>query len=228
MRYALLKFPSFRCASFVTGAVALLLCAHSAAAQRTALAVDTTASHIFAVTHRSGLLSFLGHEHVIWAPRWTSEVCIHRTAPGESYARVVIDTRALTIDADSARRVARLGRGPSAEQRAQIQEKLLDAQHLNVAEFPELRFETMRVATDDWRTLQIHGRLTMRGITREVAFPATLQQGVDGRITISAVMSVKQSAFGIKPESIAGVVRVSDPVDLHFRLTAIPTGEACR
>lgn len=228
MRHALLKCPSFRCASLVTGAVALLLCAHSAAAQRTALAVDTTASHIFAVTHRSGLLSFLGHEHVIWAPRWTSEACIHRTTPGDSYARVVIDTRALTIDADSARRIAQLGRGPSAEQRVQIQEKMRDAQHLSVAEFPELRFETLRVATHDWRTLQIHGRITMRGITREVAFPATLQQDDDGRITISAVVTVKQSAFGIKPESIAGVVRVSDPVDLHFRLIATATSEACR
>jgi polyisoprenoid-binding protein YceI len=218
----------YRCVSVLACAVALLLFADSAAAQRTALAVDTAASHIFAVTHRSGLLSFLGHQHVIWAPRWSSEVCLDRTSPGASYARVVIDARALIIDADSARHIAQLGRGPSPDQRAEIQEKMIDAQHLNVAEFHEIRFESVTVATDDWRMLQIQGRMTMRGITRDVTFPATLQQDADGRITLSAVARVKQTAFGMKPESIGGVVKVSDSVDLHIRLAAAPSSETCR
>jgi polyisoprenoid-binding protein YceI len=228
MKHAPQKCRSFRCVSFFVGAVALLPCAQIALAQRTALTVDTAVSHIFAITHRTGLLSFLGHEHVILAPRWTNELCIDRASPGESYARFVIDARALVIDADSARRLAGLGRGPSANQRSQIQEKMLDAQHLNVAEFPELTFESVNVATDDWRTLQIQGHLTMRGVTREMTFPASLQQESDGRTTLSAVMTVKQSAFGIKPESIAGVVRVSDPVDLHIRLAVAPSLKPCR
>jgi polyisoprenoid-binding protein YceI len=220
------KFLSYRCVSGCGAAVALLLCVNNAPAQRTALTVDTAASHIFAITHRTGLLSFLGHEHVIWAPRWSSQVCIHRTSPGESYTRFVVDARALIIDSDSARRVAQLGRGPSADQRAEIQEKMLDARHLDAAEFPEIRFESVSVVTDDWRTLEIQGRLTMRGITQDVVFPALLQEEADGRITMSTVVTIKQSAFGIKPESIAGVVKVSDAVDLHVRLTGV-AGDVC-
>jgi hypothetical protein len=59
-------------------------------------------------------------------------------------------------------------------------------------------------------------------------FPARLQQEADGRITLSAMVSVKQTAFGIKPESMAGVVKVSDSVDLHIRLTGAAGSEACR
>ena len=217
-----------RCASAYISAVTLLLCATSASAQPTALLVDSTASHIYAVTHRTGLLSFLGHEHVITAPRWSGELCVHRTSPAESYARFVIDARALIIDGDSARRLAGLGRGPSANQRADIQAKMLDARHLNVREFPEMLFESKRVTTDDWQTLQVQGRLTIRGVAQDLAFPATLEQQADGRIGFSAVLKVKQSAFGIKPESIAGVVKVADQVDLHIRLVADSRSENCR
>jgi polyisoprenoid-binding protein YceI len=140
----------------------------------------------------------------------------------------VINARSLVIDDDWTRRLARLGRGPSQSQRADIQAKMLDADHLNVAEFPEMRFESVSVATDDWRTLQIEGRLSIRGVTQNVAFPASLQVDAAERITFAADIPLKQTAFGIKPESIAGVVKVSDPVDLHIRLVATRTAQACR
>jgi polyisoprenoid-binding protein YceI len=205
----------------------LVLCANSAWAQRAALTVDPAASQIYAITHRSGLLSFLGHEHVIKAPQWSSELCLDRTAAAESYARLVINARALIIDGDSARRVAGLGGGPSPRQREQIQSKMLDAEHLNVAEFPELRFESVSVTSDEARTLRVQGRLTMRGVTQVVTFPASLHQDA-GRITLSAKITVKQSAFGMKPESIAGVVKVADPIDLHIRLVTTESAAACR
>ena len=220
--FSLLKL---KCGS-AFGAVALLLCANfTAHAQRTALSVEPTASHIYAITHRTGLLSFLGHEHVITAPSWTSEICLDRSA-GESFARFVIDARALIIDADSARRLARLGGGPSPAQRQQIQTKMLDAAHLNVAEFPEMRFETVSVVRDK-TALRVEGRLTIRGVTQVVAFPASLEENQD-RITLAAKITFKQSAFGIKPESIGGVVKVADPVDLHMRLVATETSGTCR
>ena len=219
--FSLLKL---RCGS-AYGAVALLLCANFAAyAQRTALSVETTTSHTYAVTHRTGLLSFLGHEHVITAPKWTSDVCLDRSA-GDSFARFVIDARALIIDADSSRRLAGLGGGPSPSQRQQIQTKMLDAAHLNVAEFPEMRFETVSVKRDK-TALRVEGRLTIRGVTQVVAFPASLEENQD-RITLTAKITFKQSAFGIKPESIAGLVKVADPVDLHIRLAATETSGAC-
>jgi polyisoprenoid-binding protein YceI len=222
------SLQTFKCGKPLVGVVALLLCATSALAQRTALSVDTAASQIYAVTHRSGLLKFLGHEHVITATRWSAELCLDRSAAAQSYAKFVIDTRALIIDADSARQLAGLGGGPSRNQRAEIQAKMLDAKHLNAEAFPELRFESTSITLKDGRELQVQGNLTMRGVTQPLTFPATLQPNATGHLMLAAKITVKQSAFGLKPESIAGVVKVSDPVDLHVRLTARETTAVCR
>jgi polyisoprenoid-binding protein YceI len=203
-----------------TGAAAVQ--AQSGAQQ---LLVDAATSHIYVVTHRSGLFSFLGHEHAIIAPAWTAVICWDEAAPANSYARLDIDARALIIDSDEARVLAGLGRGPSAGQRADIQQKMLDASHLAVEQFPELHFETLAIS-EEAGTLKLRGRLTIKGVTREVELPASVEASPPN-VRMSAALTIRQSEFGIKPESIAGVVKVKDPVDLHMTINATKTDRAC-
>jgi polyisoprenoid-binding protein YceI len=191
------------------------------------LVVDHAASHIYVVTHRSGIFSFLGHEHAIVAPTWTAELCWHESVPADSYARFAIDARALVIDSDEARALAGLGRGPSAGQRSEIQQKLLDGSHLAVEQYPELRFETLSVGSgDEPGTLRLRGRLTIKGVTRDVELPTSMETSEIG-MRMSAALTIRQSDFGIKPESIAGVVKVKDPVDLHISIHATTTDRTC-
>ena len=222
------NWPTRKCGSIVLGVVALWLCADTAAAQRAALIVDTAASHIYAITYRNGVLSFLGHDHVITAPRWSAEVCLDRAAVERSYARFVVDAGALIIDDDSARRRARLGSGPSRRQREQLQRKMLDAAHLNAAVYPELRFESTAVASEDQRNLRVQGHLTIRGVSHVVAMPALIEQYASNQFGLSGKLTVKQTAFGIKPESIAGVVKVADAIDLFIRLQGMESSDGCR
>lgn len=184
------------------------------------------ASRIYVITHRTGLLSFLGHEHVILAPRWSATLCWDAPSHAGSRAEIVIDARALEIDADSARALAGLGKGPSAQQRAQIQRKLHAERNLDSDRYPELRFRSSSVrAADD--TLFIQGTLTIRNQARRVELPAMVQQRGSTEFWLAGLLRVRQSDFDIRPESIAGVVKVADVVDIHVGLLATVTAAGC-
>jgi polyisoprenoid-binding protein YceI len=206
----------------------LLLAGDVASAQTSAqeVVVDNENSRIYAITHRTGLLKFLGHEHVILAERWSARVCWDPTSPSAARALFTVDTRSLTIDADSARVMAGLGKGPSPGQRQQIQRKLLDAQHLHAAQYVELRFEST-AASGAPSELTLHGRLTIRDVTQAVALPVRVAVDALNNMAMTGQLTIRQSAFGMRPESIAGVVKVSDPVDLHVQLQGKLTGKTC-
>jgi polyisoprenoid-binding protein YceI len=75
--------------------------------------------------------------------------------------------------------------------------------------------------------LQVRGTFTLRGVADAVRFPVEMAPQKDGAVRLAGQFRLKQSTFGIKPESVAGVVNVADAVDVHFEVDARPTGEAC-
>ena len=48
--------------------------------------------------------------------------------------------------------------------------------------------------------------------------PMRIESPNDGTTRLSGVLRVRQRDFGIEPESKAGLVKVSNDVDLHFLL----------
>ena len=214
-------------ASLRAGALLLLLAVPLPAQQAgRALHVDASAARIYVVSHRTGLLSFLGHEHVVLAPRWMATLCWDAPSHAGSRAEIVIDARALEIDADSARSLAGLKGGPSAQQRAEIQRKLHAERNLDSVRYPELRFRStaIRMSGD---SLVVQGRLTIRDRTRDVELPVTVQERAGGALWLAGALRVRQTDFGIRPESIAGVVKVADRVDIHIGLLAAVTPDSC-
>jgi polyisoprenoid-binding protein YceI len=188
------------------------------------LHVDLAASRIYVVTYRTGLLSFLGHEHAILANDWQAAVCYDAPQHLQSRASFSVNSATLTIDADSARQLAGLGRGPSANQRTQIQAKMLA--NLDVANHPALAFSSDSLRMRNSRAT-LYGRLTIKGKTNPVDVPLVIREA-DGALTINGKTSFRQSAFGIRPESIAGVVKVSDRVDLFIQLNGALSRGTCR
>jgi polyisoprenoid-binding protein YceI len=213
--------------TWLSGGV-LLLTAQALSAQviPREVQVDAAASHIYVVTRRTGLLKFLGHEHVIQAEQWSARLCWAAPSPADSRAEFSVDARSLTIDGDSARVRAGLGKGPSPRQRAQIQRKLLDVEHLDVNQHPELRFESTSVEGDS-SELIVRGRLTVKGVTRAVALPVRVSIDPYDIILLHGTLTVLQSAFDIRPESIAGVVKVADPVEINIRMRGTLSNQAC-
>jgi polyisoprenoid-binding protein YceI len=210
--------------------ILLVACATAASAQDTEPrlhVVDAERSHIFAVTHRAGLLSFLGHEHASLATAFTSELCLAPSAPARASLRVTLPVSALAIDTDAARRVAGMGGGPGEETRREIAVKLLDEKRLNAQAHPLLTFETTSVRVGRDESMEVHGRLTIRGVTQDVVFPARIESGSAGGVRLHAQLRIRLSAFGIEPETVAMVVKVSNDVDLHIDLLAIATERPC-
>jgi YceI-like domain len=199
----------------------------SAQAAMTLYHVDPSASTLVVVTHRAGLLAFLGHEHAIVPGSWEARLCLARPIADGSWGSIAIDSPSLVVDSDSARALAGLGGGPGPDDRREIQAKMLDAGHLDAASFAEIRLDVQVVDAGSPERPVVDGPLTLHGVTREERFPVGMEAAEDGTLTLSGSLRIRQRDFGIEPESRVGVVKVSNDVDLRFALTAHPTDAPC-
>jgi polyisoprenoid-binding protein YceI len=62
--------------------------------------------------------------------------------------------------------------------------------------------------------------LLLRGGAREITVPVRVARLESGAFRFSGEFDVRQTDFGIQPESIAGVVKVADPVTIRFDVIA--------
>jgi hypothetical protein len=189
--------------------------------------IDTSLSDLFVVTHKSGLLSFLGHEHAIVPLDWSGEVCTSIPPRAGAHGSIEIRTASLVIDSDSARSLAGLEDGPGEEDVRDIQETLLDADHLGADEHPGIHVETTLLNPGGDGEVRVRTQVTLRATTRSYEHPGTVEGRNDGGIRVTGSLTLSQREFGIEPTSIAGVVKVKDEVDLHFSLVALPTNSTC-
>lgn len=186
--------------------------------------IDRAGTWVVAVTDTAGLFGFLGHKHAIEVTGWSDRVDWHPDEPAASRAMVSVPARDLRIDTGRARELAGLEDGPDAETVAELQDKMLGPENLAAAEHPELRLELTEVSGDPEERLRVAGELTVRGRTEPVAFPVRVERR-GGGWGFTGSFTVEQSAFGIEPESVAGVVKVADPVEIRFRVAvARPDG----
>lgn len=190
-------------------------------------AVDRRASHVYIVTHRSGLLSFFGHEHAIVPLSWTPALCLASPVPAGAHGSLVIDVASLVIDSDSARALAGLGGGPSESEKVQIQRKMLDANHLDAARYPTVRLDVVALAPAEGGRVTARATVALHGLSRELPLPIRVETGENGLLTLAGDLRIRQRDFGIVPETVAGVVKVANEVDLHFQLVARPTDDRC-
>lgn len=180
--------------------------------------IDTGESWVVAVTETAGALGFLGHRHSVLVTDWTAEVDWRPEELDASRATVTVPTAALRIDTERGRELAGLDDGPSDDDVAEIQEKMLGPENLVAAEYPEIRFEVTGVESGRDGDLEVEGRLSLRGRSRTVRFPVAVEEARGGGAVFTGSFTVEQTDFGIEPESIAGVVKVADPVEVRFRV----------
>ncbi|HEU4453079.1 MAG TPA: YceI family protein [Longimicrobium sp.] len=82
---------------------------------------------------------------------------------------------------------------------------------------PWIRFVLDRVAPSDRPgAVTLHGRLTIKAATREVAIPATVTRS-EGTITVDGQLPAKFTEYGMRPPSrLGGATRVRDDLLLRF------------
>jgi polyisoprenoid-binding protein YceI len=106
----------------------------------------------------------------------------------------------------------------SAKDRAEVQ-GTMDTEVLRISEFPRITFESSSVENSSANQLRVRGNLTIRGKTQPIVVPLTLQKLDDGSYRAVGKYSFKQTAFGIKPISLAGgTVKVKDELRTNFEI----------
>ncbi len=183
---------------FPLGVAALALIASFSVAQ--ARPVDTQASRVTVKVYRAGIFGGLGDNHEIAAP-------ITQGTLDESARKVT-----LRFDA---RQMRVLDPNLSPDKRAQVQERMLGPDVLDVQHFPEIVFESTEIRQEPGGRLAIAGLLHLHGKVHPVSGIASEAGSYRGSFRL------KQHDFGIKPISLAGgTVKVKDEVSIEFEIRA--------
>lgn len=163
-------------------------------------------------TGKSGLFSFVGHEHLIRAQAMSGRIVHFPGAPERSRVEIVVPSERLEVltppDTEEIRKV-------TAAMRRDV---------LDVANHPEIRFVSSAV-TPIPDGLRIRGDLTLVGATREVTVDVRLVESAD-TLRATGTFAVKQRDFGIRPYrgGPGGIVRVADRVTFSFEAVGLRAG----
>jgi polyisoprenoid-binding protein YceI len=115
------------------------------------------------------------------------------------------------------------GKGEPAEDVPKVQEKMAGPEALDVARHPKAAFRSTAVSGTatgpDSFDLQVRGDLTLHGATAPVTVSMRVARGANAfNATGRAV--IRHTDFGMKPISVAGVVKVKNELALEFAVTA--------
>lgn len=185
-------------------------------------------SFIAVAAYRSGLFGFLGHNHGILAKKWSANLCLDQERLENSSAHIEVPTEFLEIDSSEALVKAGLdSKGPGPDDRKKIRETMLGPDYLDMRKYPEIVFESKKVEYDQGRS-RLTGLLLIRGKARPVSF--LINRGSDDKnsVTFTGDLKIKQTEFGMEPQSVAGVVNVADELLIRFWITAVLTQSNCK
>jgi len=175
------------------------------------LRVDSSHSLVTIKVRRAGLLSALGHDHII-----ASRDVAGYVSPSLGVADLYVPLGTLIVDDPRLRINAGFDTQPSQRDiegtRHNMLSKTLDAKH-----FP---YALIHVALADAGHPDLKVTITLHGVTSSFEVPAQFESVPDG-ISVAGNMSFKQSDFGITPLSVfGGALQVQDKLDLRFRILA--------
>jgi polyisoprenoid-binding protein YceI len=184
--------------------------------------IDSERTHLVVRVYRTGMGSGLAHDHVVEATEVTGRVEYDVAQPEASSIVVEARTASFRVDEPAARRRLGVEGDLSDSQRADVNKAMRAPDQLDVAQHPTIRFASTRVAPEGDGKLHVTGQLTLRGVTREVSFPATVALE-SGTLRGRATLTFLQSSFGYRPyRALLGAIQNKDEVTLHVDLVANP------
>ncbi|MFP5246712.1 MAG: YceI family protein [Thermoanaerobaculia bacterium] len=98
----------------------------------------------------------------------------------------------------------------------------LMAEALKAAKHPDIRFELIEAvpqnATASAFTLKTKGKLTIAGVTKDVALDIQGNRGADGCYVLTGQAPIRMTSFGIKPPTaMLNTIKTGDDVKVTFR-----------
>lgn len=176
--------------------------------------VDGAASRVTISVGKSGVLSGLaGHTHEVTAPIAAGSIDVAGDDLARARVRLVVMSAALQVT----------GVDEPPADRPKVQQTMESDKVLDVMRYPRVAFTSTDIVVtrrdNSAADLMVTGQLTIRDVTKPVTVPVHVAFNGTG-LTANGRFSIKQSAFGIKPVSVAGVVSVKDALDIALSVAA--------
>lgn len=179
----------------------------------TSYIVDPARSSVAVHVGKSGLFKFAGHEHEILATRCGGTVDAIVEDLGRSSVALSFETAGLQVSEKHE---------PEGDA-AKVQAAMIGPKLLDVVRFPMVTFASAsvrgRATSAGAYDLEVTGDLALHGVTRRISVPLRVELQGDS-LKASGRFSLKQTAFGLSPISVAGVVKVKDEVGIDFEIAA--------
>jgi hypothetical protein len=159
--------------------------------------IDTRSSKLIVHVFKAGMFSAFGDNHDVEAP--ISEGSVDdRTR----LVKFVIESQRMKV----------LDPQLAPDKRRQVQERMLGPDVLDVARFPQIKFESTSVEQVGPGRLLVRGQLSLHGLIRPVVVDVRTENG-----HYVGTSTFKQREFGITPVSVAGgTVKVKDELKIEF------------
>ena len=181
----------------------------SAVAQPHTYVLDPAKSRVLVHVGKAGLFKFAGHEHEVLAQPIAGRIAADPDALERSTVSLDFESAALRVS----------GEGEPPEDVPKVQEAMLGPKVLDAAQFPQVTFESQTVSGRETSSgvfeLVVSGPLRLRDRSVPLRFTVRVELRED-RLVAEGKGSLRQSAFGITPVSVAGVVKVKDDLDVDF------------
>ncbi len=205
----------------------LLLFGGPARAQRSADAavdvfqIDAARSDIHLLVYRAGLISQLGHNHVVSVGDLKGTIYLH---PGLDHSKVELEIPVdrLIVDDPALRRQEgeAFSTQPSKEDIEGTRANMLGPRLLDAKRYPTIKLTGTNGRVSDKKTATINVSVELLGRTIELAVPATLRQTGD-ELEVSGALKVSHAQLGLTPFSaLLGALQVADEMTLKYRVMA--------
>ena len=174
-------------------------------------AIDTRISRFTVQAFATGVLSVFGHNPKIAIREFAGEA---QFTPGnfeDATLRITVKAASLGVADDISDKDRR-------EMERQMQEEVLES-----SQYPEIVYECSRVSASDGR-VDLHGGLTLHGITRSETIPARVALTGD-TLRAFGEFTLRQTDYEIKLVSaLGGALKVKDELKFAFDVVARKQG----
>ncbi|MBC7982649.1 MAG: YceI family protein [Candidatus Obscuribacterales bacterium] len=182
--------------------------------------IDGAASSLHILVYRAGALARLGHNHVVSSSKVSGFVAVDPIL-AKSHVQIILPVASVVVDDADARRLE--GEDFSAEvpleARESTRSNLLRAEILDVARYPEISLQSVRVSGLHAAPSLVM-RVKLKDVEREVTVPVQMSYGTKN-LTATGEFQLKQTDFGITPFSAGlGALQVRDTLVIKFRIVA--------
>jgi len=157
---------------------------------------------------KAGALSFLAHDHNIAVRSYSGRVVIPAAGAAAGSLELDIDAKSLAV------------LDKISEKDRQAITNSMNNIVLESGKFPKIPFRSVSITNFNGPNLTINGDLTLHGVTRRIAIPASIS-ATPQSLRARGRYVLKQTDFGITPYSAAaGSIKVKNEVIINFNIVA--------